>query len=146
MISNFPIGKTPVQRGAWKQAYLLPKNWRDLPPETSAPAAFYAPFYLVRLAIVYRVKFVNQKKILNLESKQLTKYVSHMRIVFFKEISRIRRQFIHRNANWINSMPSFWIWDASGATCKAQMLSISATHISVITTVKITINTTYQLL
>jgi hypothetical protein len=37
----------------------------------------------------------------------LTRYVSHIRIVFFTEISRMSRQFIHRKLNCMNSTPSF---------------------------------------
>lgn len=36
----------------------------------------------------------------------LTRYVSHILIVFFTLISRMRRQFIHLKLNWMNSTPS----------------------------------------
>ena len=46
----------------------------------------------------------NQYMLLGENTRQLlTKYVSHIRIVFFTLISRISKQFIQRKANCINS-------------------------------------------
>jgi hypothetical protein len=41
---------------------------------------------------------------------QQTKYVSHIRITFRIDSSLINRQFIHRKANWMKSIPCVWIW------------------------------------
>jgi hypothetical protein len=51
-----------------------------------------------------------------------TRYVSHMRIVFGTEISRMSRQFIHRNANCMNSTPCCARCAASGAARARQPL------------------------
>ena len=44
-----------------------------------------------------------------------TRYVSHIRMVFLTLISRMRRQFIHRKANCMNSTPSVCKWVERGA-------------------------------
>lgn len=48
-----------------------------------------------------------------------TAYVSHILMTFLILNSRIKRQFIHRKLNWMNSIPSALRWFANGASMRA---------------------------